>query len=45
MTAINRYAKIYKWLNKWIVPVVFAIIILATIAIAVFVSFAIPLLH
>jgi hypothetical protein len=45
MTAINRYAKICKWLNKWIVLVVFALIILATVAIAAFVSFAVPLLH
>jgi hypothetical protein len=45
MTAINRYAKICKWLNKWIVLVLFAVIILVTAAIAVFVSFAVPLLH
>jgi len=45
MTAINRYAKICKWLNKWIVLVVFALIILVTAAIAAFVSFAVPLLR
>jgi len=26
MTAINRYAKICKWLNKWILLLVFALI-------------------
>jgi len=45
MTAINRDAKISKWLNKWIVLVVFAVIILVTAAIAAFVSFAVPLLR
>jgi hypothetical protein len=45
MTAINRYAKICKWLNKWILLLVFALIILVTAAIAAFVSFAVPLLH
>jgi len=45
MTAINRSAKICKWLNKWIVLVVFAVLILVTAAIAAFVSFAVPLLR
>jgi hypothetical protein len=45
MTAINRYAKFCIWLNKWILLVVFALIILATAAIAAFVSFAVPLLR
>jgi hypothetical protein len=45
MTAINRYAKICKWLNKRILLVVFAVIILVTAAIAAFVSFAVPLLR
>jgi hypothetical protein len=45
MTAINRYAKICKWLNKWIVLVVIALIILVAAAIAAFVSFAVPLLR
>jgi hypothetical protein len=34
-----------KWLNKWIVPLLVALIMLAAIAIAAFVSFAIPLLR
>ena len=41
----KRYAKICRWLNKWIVLVVLAFIILATAAIAAFVSFAVPLLR
>ena len=45
MTAIDRYAKICKWLNKWILLLVFALIILVTAAIAAFVSFAVPLLR
>jgi hypothetical protein len=45
VSAINRSAKICKWLNKWILLVVLALIILATAAIAAFVSFAVPLLH
>ena len=45
MTEINRYAKICKWLNKWILLLVFALIILVPAAIAAFVSFAVPLLH
>ena len=45
MAASNRYPKICKWLNKWIVLVVFAVIILVTAAIAAFVSFAVPLLR
>jgi len=45
MTGINRYAKICQWLNKRILLVVFAVIILVTAAIAAFVSFAVPLLR
>ena len=45
MTAINCSAKTCKWLNKWILLVIFALIILVTAAIAAFVSFAVPLLH
>jgi hypothetical protein len=45
MTGINRYSKICKWLNKRILLVVFAVIILVTAAIAAFVSFAVPLLR
>jgi hypothetical protein len=45
MTAINRYAKICQWLNKRILLVVFAVIVLVTAAIAAFVSFAVPLLR
>ena len=45
MTAINRNSKICKWLNKRILLVVFAVIILVTAAIAAFVSFAVPLLR
>ena len=45
ITMSKRYAKICRWLNKWIVLVVFALIVLATAAIAAFVSFAVPLLR
>ena len=45
MTAINRSAKICKWLNKWIVLVLFALSILVAAAIAAFVSFAVSLLR
>jgi hypothetical protein len=45
MTPIKRYVKICKWLNKWIVLVVFALIILVTAAICAFVSVAVPLLR
>ena len=45
MTASKRYAKICKWLNKWIVPVLFALSILVAVAIAASVSFAVSLLH
>jgi len=34
-----------KWLNKWIVPLLVALIMLAAIAIAAFVSFAVALLR
>jgi len=45
MTAINRYAKICKWLNKWILLLVSALIILVPAAIAAFVGFAVSLLR
>jgi hypothetical protein len=45
ITAINRYAEMCKWLNKWIVLVVFTLIIMVTAAIAALVSFAVPLLR
>jgi hypothetical protein len=45
ITASKRYAKICKWLNKWNVLVAFALLMLATAAIAALVSFAVPLLH
>ena len=45
MTASERYAKICQWLNKRILLVVFAVIVLVTAAIAAFVSFAVPLLR
>jgi len=44
VTVSDRHAKICNWLNKWIVPVAIALIILATAAIAAFVSFAVALL-
>jgi hypothetical protein len=45
MTASKRDAKICKWLNKWIVLVLFALSILVAAAIAAFVSFAVSLLR
>ena len=45
MIASKRYAKICKWLNKWIVLVLFAVSILVAAAIAAFVSFAVSLLR
>ena len=45
MTASKRSGKICKWLNKWIVLVLFALSILVAAAIAAFVSFAVPLLR
>jgi hypothetical protein len=45
MTASKRYSKISLWLNKWIVPVLFALSILLAAAIATFVSFAVSLLR
>ena len=38
ITASKRYAKICKWLNKWNVLVAFALIFLATAALAAFVA-------
>jgi hypothetical protein len=45
MTVSNHKTKMCKWLNKWIVPLLVAFIMLAAIAIAALVSFAIPLLR
>jgi hypothetical protein len=45
ITASKRNAKICNWLNKWNVLVAFALISLATAAIAAFVSLAVPLLR
>jgi hypothetical protein len=45
MTASERYVRICKWLNKWIVLVLFALSILVAAAIAAFVSFAVSLLR
>ena len=45
MTANERYVKICKWLNKWIVLVLLALSILVAAAIAAFVSFAVSLLR
>jgi len=45
ITVSKRYAKICRWLNKWIVLVALALVILATAAIAAFVSFAVSLLR
>jgi hypothetical protein len=44
-TASERYVKICKWLNKWIVLVLFALSVLVAGAIAAAVSFAVSLLH
>jgi len=38
-------AKMTRWLNKWIVPLLVAFVTLLTIAIAIFVSFAVYLLR
>ena len=45
MTASKCYAKICKWLNRWIVLLLFALSILVAAAIAAFVSFAVTLLR
>jgi len=45
MIASKRDVKICRWLNKWIVPVLFALSILVAAAIAAFVSFAVSLLR
>jgi hypothetical protein len=45
MTASKRYTKICKWLNRWIVLLLFALSILLTAAIAAFASFAVTLLR
>jgi hypothetical protein len=45
ITASKRGAKICKWLNKWNVLVAFALVVLATAAIATFASFAVYLLR
>ena len=45
MTVSNHKTKMCEWLNKWIVPLLVAFIMLAAIAIAALVSFAIPLLR
>jgi hypothetical protein len=41
----NRNTKMSRWLNKWIVPLLVAFVTLLTIAIAVFVNFAVHLLR
>ncbi len=38
-------AKMSRWLNKWIVPLLVAFITLAALAIAAFVSFGVHLLR
>ena len=45
MTVSKHNTKMCKWLNKWIVPLLVALIMLAAIAIAAFVSFAVALLR
>jgi hypothetical protein len=34
-----------RWLNKWIVPLLVAFAMLVALAIAIFISFAVHLLH
>jgi hypothetical protein len=41
----NHNTKMSRWLNKWIVPLLVAFVTLLTIAIAVFVNFAVYLLR
>jgi len=45
MTVSKHNTKMSRWLNKWIVPLLVTFITLVAIAIAAFVSFAVPLLR
>ena len=44
-TVSNQNAKMSEWLNKWIVPLLVALITLVALSIAVFVGFGVHLLH
>ena len=41
----RQEAKMIRWLNKWIVPLLVAVVMLVALAIAALVSFAVHLLH
>jgi hypothetical protein len=44
-TMSKQDAKMSRWLNKWIVPVLVAFVALVALAIAAFVSFGVHLLR
>jgi hypothetical protein len=44
-TVSNRDAKMSGWLNKWIVPLLVALITLVALSIAAIVGFGVHLLH
>jgi hypothetical protein len=41
----NHGAEMTRWLNKWIVPLLVAFVMLVTLAIAAFVTYGVHLLH
>jgi hypothetical protein len=41
----RQEAKMIRWLNKWIVPLLVAVVMLVALAIAALVSFGVHLLH
>jgi hypothetical protein len=45
ITVSKDDAKMSRWLNKWIVPLLVAFVTLAAIAIAAFVGYGVHLLH
>jgi hypothetical protein len=45
ITVSNQDAKMSRWLNKWIVPLLVAFVTLVALAIAAFVSFGVHLLR
>ena len=44
-TVDNQDAKMSEWLNKWILPLLIALLTLAALSIAAFVGFGVHLLH
>ena len=44
-TVSNQNAEMSEWLNKWIVPLLVALITLVALSIAAFVGFGVHLLH